>query len=770
MSSSFDDAVSRIASQADAIGRLAQDSGGFSAVVAAFESKDANAFRWVLDRLEILPYCELICEWVRIKLCVLRCLELCDPPNADQELPSFEQFAKAVARLTQNEAGLRRIVDAVDCGNREEYAEAINHLELHAFCSLICHWVCGVGYRRVCEVVCRQEPIQIADPLGELRATGKVVAGLLENESALAAINKAALEDDWETLKRAINDANLGVNCEILCRLICFWRCHRVCRTMCVVREPILTGEYGVEEARSFALAFRKMAAQPRALGDLVNAVREGNSAVYSRIIDRYGLGPYCWQVCAWVCGVTCFEFCIFVCPPPGYPPIFQQVGLFEIYSEIDPSTGLTSTSQPISLQMPYGGGPKFAFYQQLELRGNCPIYSPTHPGAQMMYRFLFAPVATSLAAAINASQTSITVAPGAAAPATPFNISVCNDSTPSSNENAEIMTVTATAGTNWTVTRAQDGTSAAPAPAGAPVGISPAPITDNLVSPVQMGIRPYAGLWPSNVAGIAGPLVAGWSEAVMVVPNNYQPPAPSPNPGTVPPDLPPPAAGATWYPPVHYIAPDVNGWVPVDEDLTSPAVSVLLGFDTTQPGVAPGGDPIVGAYGAPGGAPAGTAVAAANQHVGVDLTIIFQATRVGIPTIDYSNSLCRIHVNNWNEVNNLWFQQFGANCCTPIDNALSVQFTVDHEMMGAGSWSLGISSCAFPPHPGSINITPPDPTVGVTFTAGNRGANGTIVEDTSTWENCSYTGSLSTRPALTTGLYDERGETNLLTFCICGH
>jgi hypothetical protein len=307
-------------------------------------------------------------------------------------------------------------------------------------------------------------------------------------------------------------------------------------------------------------------------------------------------------------------------------------------------------------------------------------------------------------------------------------------------------------------------------------VGINPAPITDNLVSPVQMGTRPYAGLWPSNLAGLAGPLVGGWSQAVWVVPNNYQPPAPSPNPGTVPPDPPPPAAGTTWYPPVHHIAPDVNGWVPVDEQLIVPGVPNLLGFDTTQPGVAPGGDPIPGAFGDPGGAPAGTAVAAAKQMVGVDLTIIFQATRVGIATIDYSNSLCRIHVNNWNEVNNLWFQQFGTNCCTPINNTLTVEFTVDHENMAAGGWSLGISSCAFgsttlipgpppvPPPPG------PPPVYTVTNTPGGRGANGNIALDTTTWTNCSYTGSLSTRPGRTTGLYDDRGETNLLTFCICGH
>ena len=47
-----ENAVSQLAAQADAVGCLAQNSGGFAAVVAAFESKDADAFRWVLERLD----------------------------------------------------------------------------------------------------------------------------------------------------------------------------------------------------------------------------------------------------------------------------------------------------------------------------------------------------------------------------------------------------------------------------------------------------------------------------------------------------------------------------------------------------------------------------------------------------------------------------------------------------------------------------------------------------------------------------------------------
>src|SRR5450631_3630880 len=90
---SYEDAVSRLAAEADAIGRLAHDSGGFAAVVAAFEANDPNAFRWVLERLEMLPRCELICEWIRVKLCVLRCIEVCGPPPEKPEIPNLRQLA-----------------------------------------------------------------------------------------------------------------------------------------------------------------------------------------------------------------------------------------------------------------------------------------------------------------------------------------------------------------------------------------------------------------------------------------------------------------------------------------------------------------------------------------------------------------------------------------------------------------------------------------------------------------------------------------------------
>jgi hypothetical protein len=124
------------------------------------------------------------------------------------------------------------------------------------------------------------------------------------------------------------------------------------------------------------------------------------------------------------------------------------------------------------------------------------------------------------------------------------------------------------------------------------------------------------------------------------------------------------------------------------------------MGFDTTQ--AAPGGPPNPGV-------PAGTAVPAAAQRAGSDISITFEATRVGIATVDYTQAPVKIRVNNYDEVNELNFVEFGGvlGCCTPIDASLSVLYTVDHEEMSAGAWSLIITSCALPT---SMVITPSSP------------------------------------------------------------
>ncbi len=385
----FEDSAGRLAAQADAVGRLAQDSGAFAAAVAAFESRDPDAFRWVLQRLEMLPRCELICEWIQIKLCVLRCIEVCGPPIIDQQLPTLPQFAQAVVRLASNEKLLRRAVDAVSCGDSEAFHAVITELKLEAFCHLLCRWVCSSLYRRFCEIVCTAQVGVVPDAVSELRMAAKVMARVLDDEKGFAAIVKASEALDCELTKAAIGRAGFAPECEIICWVLCTHRCAVVCRELCRRPPPVLTGVYAIEEARNFALAIQPLASQPRVLFDLVTAAQSRNEDLYGDIVGRYRLGPYCLQLCAWVCSVTCSEFCVCLCSNPAQNPLFTEVGYFNIQSDIDAGTGKTNKSLPYP-SLSSGGGPNFAFHGALQLGGFCPVESPAFPGAPLKYRFLF--------------------------------------------------------------------------------------------------------------------------------------------------------------------------------------------------------------------------------------------------------------------------------------------------------------------------------------------------------------------------------------------
>jgi hypothetical protein len=760
---SYDAVVSHLGSQSDAIGRLAQDSGAFAAAVAAFESKDPDAFRWVLNHQEMLPYCELICYWVRVKMCVLRCFEVCGLPREKVKAVDLQQFASAIVQLASNETLLRRVVDAVSCGDGDDYRAAINELKLNDYCHLLCHWVCAIIYRRVCERICTPIREPLADAASEIRAASNVFAKLVDNKKAIQDISKAAVALDCDSLRETIAVAGFAPWCELICCWICVWWCAYACREVCGVPNPARIEPDEIEEARNFALASRKIASQPRALGDLVQAVHNRDTKAYGEIVARYGLGPYCYQLCAWVCSGICYEFCICVCPPSAPKPIFTSVGSFGIYSDIDGTSGKTNTGA-------YGfGGPNYAFFGDLQLGGFCPIDSPDFSGVQMKYRFLYATALTTLPGAITAGQLSITVAAGAVTPVPPFDAVICGIP----GDPVEVIQVNAVAATTWTVVRGQGGTTAAAAPLGATLAINPAPITNNLVSDhaPRVSVCSRNIPWAQYIPGFpptAGPTSAATPQAQEVIIN--QPPAP--------PDPPNLVVGTPWIgPSAHYTAPDPDGWITVDPGSVTGGFRPLLVFDSAQ--AVPGGIPLpFGDLGRgsslPGCVPAGSPVPVSSQKAGTDVAIIFQATRVTVATIDFSNALAKIRVNNWVEVSELDFAEFSTGCCTPIDKTLHVLFTVDHEEMNAGTWSLAITSCCAGSAPGTI--TPPYPPAPlpagytVTFTAGDRGASGTILEDTTNWGNCSYRADLYTTPKLTTGLIDRGTNDNELTFAICNH
>lgn len=215
---------------------------------------------------------------------------------------------------------------------------------------------------------------------------------------------------------------------------------------------------------------------------------------------------------------------------------------------------------------------------------------------------------------------------------------------------------------------------------------------------------------------------------------------------------------GTPWgAPPTHVVVPDPDGWIAVDQNaLGNGFAGALVGFAT--PNALPGGP-------ANAGVAAGAQIPAANLRDGTDVAIVFEATRVGGPTAppDFTNTLGRIRINNWEEARLLDLLQFhtaGGTPCSPLSTDLDIEFSADHELMAY--WDILVTTAASIPA-----LTLPSGTA--TRAGGAHSAFGTHHEDISAWPTCSYTVHLRTRRALTTGLTDDDLDHTSKTFCIGG-
>ncbi|MGZ4395756.1 MAG: hypothetical protein ACXVZ2_10390 [Gaiellaceae bacterium] len=644
---------------AGAIGRLAKQEPVFAAAVDALRAQDAESYHDILARLKLPQECGIVCDWICSKECVVLCLELCGPPKIDvAKLPSPLEFAKVVIGIVENEELVELLADAIQERDRDAWRELLAKAKVdERFCHLLCHWACMVHCRLVCRYVCGYAPRGHLIP--ELVSVGRALSEFVRHEKAFTAAVGAVQAADCEILRSTLASIKLEGHCEIICEWFFSWRCIRVCLTLCGP-FPLEAVDVSVKEMWQFAEAVGALAGKP-ALEQLAEAAFRDDAETFGELVRKLKLERFCIQLCHWLCVFRCHVFCRCVCPNPTLQPWWTKVGHFDIYADIDATTGKTNKSLSYS-GLSYGGGPHFAFFDCLELRGFCPATSPTFPGVAMRYRFTY-----------------------------------------------------------------DDGS-------------GPLPIGPDKVCNVDAGSRLVD--WPQNLGGVAGPALVPTFQTVTIAGADGVDPIP-------------PAPGDPWVgPAAHIIAPGSDGWVTVDPNTVGGGYQVLLGFKSET--VVPGGIP----------PDSGAGNAVADPKGGKDLKMNFEATRVGIATIDYHNGLDKIHINNWREVNKLWFEEFGTDCCTPIDATLTVEFTVDHEEMDAGAWELEITSCSISA-PGNITPTvssPPDVTVSA------RGGYGKIVEDTSGWLPCSYTANLLTRPALTTGLIDRDFLPDPLTFCICGH
>lgn len=648
---------------AKALGPIAKDETAFQLLVQSFRAQDHKGFQDLLTRFDVLNRCQLVCRWLCAKHCTLVCLELCGPPPKEPPQLDLREFGELIGKITAEKEVLERLAGAVMEHDEQAFRTTVEKLGLERYCHYICHWICSIHCNLVCRILCSpQRPLYIISCthlLQALRQEAAAITGLLADQHTLRAVEKGFLARDCDTVRLALERAGFQGRCQWICRWLCVWRCVRVCVTLCRP-FPATPIDHTLEEIHEFAQALIKLNEDQKSVAALIAAIDAEDEKTYAKLVKKLGFERYCHQLCFWVCRLWCRRYCRCVCPPAPSRPWFTHVGHFHIYGDINPANGLTNKS------VLGHGGPDFGFFRCLELRGFCPVDSPTAPGTPMRYRFLYER---------SGSQT---------------------------------------------------------------------PLVGNLLCPVIVGSRKI--FWDINGTG----LEETFQTVQIAGSGGTLDPTPLPSP------LPP--SGTPWGPPpTHVIVPDADGWITVDPSaLGSGFAGALIGFQTLVP--LPDGDPTPGVA-------AGAQVPLANLKNGVDLAIIFEATRVGGPTSppDYSNTLSRIHINNWDEVRLLDLLQFhtgGGTSCSPLSADLDIEYTADHELMRL--WDIDVVTAATIP---ALSL----PTGTAARSAGANSAFGTHHEDISAWPMCSYTVVLTTQRALTTGLVDDHARERRKTFCIGG-
>jgi len=362
---------------AEAMAMLAGSEETFRAVIDAFRARDGESMQMLLARHGLQERCELICHWLRSKECVLLCLELSGPPPLEEEPPDVREFADVLARVTAEKELVEQIVIAVEERDGGAWRALVAQQGLERFSHLLCHWVCTVYYRLVCDVVCQPSTVSHPQLVPELQIAGAAIGKLAAGKEAFAGAVEAVGVNDCERLRATLADAQLAAVGRLICEWFCSWRCLLMCLELCRA-FPIELPESPIEEMREFALAVGKLASERGALERLSAAVLRGDRDAVDAFAGKLELERYCIQFCHWVCFLRCQLFCICV-SPPGTLAVFTKIG--GLYYDIDVASQLGESGLTVADQR--------GFFNTLRLNGGISV---VNGAPEVEYRFETAP------------------------------------------------------------------------------------------------------------------------------------------------------------------------------------------------------------------------------------------------------------------------------------------------------------------------------------------------------------------------------------------
>jgi hypothetical protein len=644
-------------------------------------------------------------------------------------LHELQSEGAAVGQLLGARGALEDAFKAFRAEDAKAFEAVLERARLKIWCHRICRWI----RTKECVFLCLDlaGPPTAFDRQPDPRVLAKAIGILARDEKLVKKLADILVKRDRAGFLEIVKKLEIQPYAHFFCHWLCVIRYRLVCRWICTIgpqRPPILW-----QEVHAAATAIGAIAGDERLFKTVATASAAGDAAKIAGALRHPDWLRRCHFVCEYFCSWRCVLVCLSFARPFTFAAIaagaqVREAGEFgEAIAKLDPAArqqlaaavasgqvdGWTSIIKKLKLE-------RFAlqlchwicgwrcslfcrlvcpdphYYPWFDAIGDFGIYADIDP-------------ATGLTNTAKFGTSGNHGGPNYAFFANLSLHAFCPKDDPANP--GERMSY------RFLFKRAGDA--------------DPTPITGGFVAPVRVGSR--LALWNGS-----------WHwQSVWVRGTGATSPTP-------------PTPGAGLSPPDHFIVPDAQGWVEVDAETADAAFhGYLMGF--ASPVAIAGGA-------APAPDPAGQPVDGVDQQNGTDCEIIYQATRSrttgavnGGAAPDYSNSVSKVRINNWQDVALLDLLQFhtaGGTPCSPLNAALDIEYTVDHELIL--SWGIGLTTAA------GMTLTAPPPPPSTA-----RGGAGTHHENISMWPTCSYTVSLSTRRRLTDGLGDDPGRTLTKTFCI---
>lgn len=306
--------------------QLAKNEDAMARIVKAYRKGDANSVRSILEQMQLMKSCKLICRWLCtwewIRICRILCVEI---PEKPFKIPELRRYGRALSTLASKEDIVKKLFEAVEKEDSATFREITKEFKLHPFCSLICFWVCVLRYRRFCYIVCPTIDSQVEiDPLEEFLSAARTAEKITADENLFTTVLKSYGASDIEAVNKILEEHQLDQLCPIICLWLCVIYCHQLCIRICDKIPRRVT----LPEMRKLALNWIKLSSDEDMLNSLIIAHRKGDKQTFRSILKEFGLERFCFFLCRWICACRCRIYCWFLCPPAC--EIVEPVGCVE--------------------------------------------------------------------------------------------------------------------------------------------------------------------------------------------------------------------------------------------------------------------------------------------------------------------------------------------------------------------------------------------------------------------------------------------------------